>query len=75
MIPFKTRLRGILAERGIRVTEFCTDTGIDRASFFHKHNRHHRSTYMAIAYYFDMRVEDLIAGTDAVKDWYGDAGI
>lgn len=71
MIPFKTRLRGILAERDISVEQFCLDTGINRVSFFHKNVRHYRSTYMAIAYYLDMRVEDLIAGTNAVQDWYG----
>lgn len=75
MTPFKTKLRSILKERGILVTDFCLDTGIDRVSFFHKANRHHRTTYMAIAYYLDMKVEDLIKDTDAEADWYGDAGI
>ena len=75
MTPFKTKLRSILKERGILVTDFCLDTGIDRVSFFHKSNRHHRTTYMAIAYYLDMKVEDLIEDTDAEDDWYGDAGI
>jgi hypothetical protein len=27
---------------------------------------------MAIAYYLEMSVEELIEGTDAEKDWYGD---
>ena len=75
MISFKTRLRGILAQRGIYLQDFCADTGIDRVSFFHKANRHHRTTYMAIAYYLGMKVEDLIEGTDAMNDWYGDAGV
>ena len=75
MIPFKTKLREILKERGILVTDFCLDTGINRQSFFHKRNRHHRTTYMAIAYYLNMKVEDLIENTDAEDDWYGDAGI
>lgn len=75
MTPFKTKLRAILKQRGIYVTDFCLDTGIDRVSFFHKKNRHHRTTYMAIAYYLGMKVEDLIAGTDAERDWYGDTGI
>jgi hypothetical protein len=30
---------------------------------------------MAIAYYLNMDVEELIAGTDAEIDWYGDYGI
>lgn len=74
MISFKTKLRSILKERGIHVTDFCLDTGINRQSFFHKHNKHHRTTYMAIAYYLGMRVEELIEGTDAEADWYGDIG-
>ena len=71
MIPFKTRLRSILIERDISVSQFCFDTGINRVSFFNKQDRHYRSTYMAIAYYLGMRVEDLIAGTSAESDWYG----
>ena len=75
MIPFKAKLRAILKERNILVTDFCLDTGINRQSFFHKHNRHHRTTYMAIAYYLSMKVEELIDGTDAEADYYGDKGI
>ena len=71
MIPFEKRLLSILVERDITVSRFCFDTGINRVSFFHKNHSHYRSTYMAIAYYLGMRVEDLIAGTSAENDWYG----
>lgn len=78
VIPFKERVLDILDERNISRPKFCFDTGIDRANFFYRkqspHNRC-RYIYMAIAYYFDMDVEELIHGTDAELDWYGDCGI
>jgi transcriptional regulator with XRE-family HTH domain len=74
--PFKDRVRKILKQRNITVFEFTEDTGIDRGRFFHsKPNKRSRHVYMAIAYYFGMNVEELIAGTDAEFDWYGDCGI
>ena len=78
MTPFKEKLRVILKARKISLTKFHEDTGIDRANFFYRKNRTHkhcRYIYMAIAYYLSMTVEELIEGTDAEIDWYGDAGI
>lgn len=76
MIPFKTKLRQILKQRKITLLRFSEETGIDRVSFFYKgRHKHCRYIYMAIAYYLDMSVEDLIAGTDGEIDWYGDCGI
>lgn len=78
VIPFKERVLDILGERNISRPKFCFDTEIDRANFFYRKQSHHnrcRYIYMAIAYYFDMDVEELIHGTDAELDWYGDCGI
>lgn len=80
MTPFKEKLRKILKKRKIPLIRFEEDTGIDRANFFYRKgklesHKHCRYIYMAIAYYLDMDVEDLIAGTDAEIDWYGDFGI
>lgn len=74
---FKDRVRDLLYQRQIPIYKFQEDTGIDRTSFFYKRAAHKHSRYihMAIAYYFDMDVEELIAGTDAEIDWYGDLGI
>jgi transcriptional regulator with XRE-family HTH domain len=76
-VPFKARVREILEERRIPIYEFQENTGIDRTSFFYRRDAHKHCRYihMAIAYYFDMDVEELIAGTDAEIDWYGDYGI
>ena len=78
MTPFREKLRAILKARKIPLTRFDDDTGIDRANFFYRKGRqashkHCRYIYMAIAYYLDMTVEELIEGTDAEIDWYGDA--
>lgn len=76
MIPFKDRVRSILKQRKIPLTKFSDDTGIDRVNFFYKGaHKHCRYVHMAIAYYLNMDVEELIAGTDAEIDFYGDCGI
>ena len=74
---FKDRVRDLLYQRQIPIYKFQEDTGIDRTSFFYRRDAHKHCRYihMAIAYYFDMDVEELIAGTDAEIDWYGDLGI
>lgn len=75
--PFKDRVRDLLYQRQIPIYKFQEETGIERTNFFYKRDAHKHSRYihMAIAYYFDMDVEELIAGTDAEIDWYGDYGI
>lgn len=74
---FREKLRGILRERRIPITKFSDDVGLDRANFFYRKQKHKhcRYVYMAIAYYLDVDAEDLVAGTDAENDWYGDGGI
>lgn len=76
MIPFKERVRNILKQRKIPLIKFADDTGINRENFFYKNaHKHCRYIHMAIAYYLNMDVEELIAGTDAEIDFYGDCGI
>ena len=79
MISFEQRLRDILYEREIPINRFSDDTGIDKANFFYRKTRNRRKRcryiYMAIAHYLNMDVEDLIRGTDAEIDFYGDMGI
>lgn len=71
IIPFTERLKGILHERKITIGQFCFDTGIDRKGFFYKKgHKHHKVYYMAIAYYLNMTVEDLVEGTDAEEVLY-----
>lgn len=65
MIPFKTKLRNILKQRKISLTRFSEETEIDRTNFFYKDmHKHCRYVYMAIAYYLDMTLEELLEGTD-----------
>lgn len=71
MIPFKTRVRSLLAERGIPDYKFFSDTGLDRVSLFYRKRKHHRRhIYMAIAYYFGTDVDELLEGTEALDDFY-----
>ena len=68
---FIERLVAILHSRNITISQFCQDTGIYRARFFYqKGNKHRKVYYMAIAYYLNMTVENLVDGTDAMDDWY-----
>ena len=79
MISFEQRLRDILYKNDTTITQLCDDTGINRENFFYRKSRRLRKRcryiYMAIAYYLNMDVEDLIRDTDAEIDWYGDMGI
>lgn len=77
MTPFRDKVKEMLRERRISLYKFSDDTGICRENFFYSResHKHCRYIHMAIAYYFDMDVEELVEGTDAEIDWYGDAGI
>ena len=74
LIPFYERLRRLVEERGVSHQQFERDTGIARRIFYKQEKRRKmcRSTIMACAYYFDMSVEELIAGTTAENYWYGE---
>lgn len=71
MIPFGDKVRTILKSRKITTAQFEVDTGIGRRVLYRNDHRHHKSTLMAIAYYLNMTVEDLVDGTDAIDILYG----
>ena len=73
MIPLKDKVKAILKSRKIALTRFAEETGIDRVNLLYKDmHKHCRYIHMAIAYYLGMDVEELVSGTDAEIDWYGD---
>lgn len=74
MIRFREKVKAILKERKISLLRFSEETGICRENFFYGRRSHNHCRYihMAIAYYFNMKVEDLVEGTDAEIDWCGD---
>ena len=68
---FCDRLKRLLQERGISANQFEVDTGIARRILCRSYERKiRRASFMAIAYYLDMRVEDLIADSTAEDHWY-----
>ena len=70
LIPFNDKLRKLLWERNITITDFCLDLGIDRTSFFYKNHKKHRLVYYKmISIYLNMTVEELVKGTDAEDVW------
>lgn len=70
MVPFKDKVKALLKQRRIPLTQFAEETGLDRVNFFYRDmHKHCRYIHMAIAYYFGMTVEELVAGTDAEFDW------
>lgn len=71
LIPFEQRLRQILWDRNINTIQFSIDTGIARNIFYRNRHKHRRAIYMAIAYYLNMTVEELVEGTTAMDEWYG----
>ena len=70
MIPIGRKIQSILYERDISTQQFERDTGIARRIFYPRKARIHRSVLMAVAYYLEMDVEDLVEGTDAYDRWY-----
>ena len=70
MIPVGRRISDLLYNKGISTLKFEMDTGIARRILYSSKHRPHRSTLMAVAYYLEMTVEELVAGTDAEERWY-----
>lgn len=61
---FGDKLRRILYSRGISTVRFELETGIARRIFYEERPLR-QATIMAIAYYLDMEVEELVEGTNA----------
>lgn len=70
LIPFADRVRQLLKEKGISPYKFEIETGIARQFFYRKGVKTQKTTIMAIAYYLNMKVEDLVDGTTAMDFWY-----
>ena len=70
VIPLCERLRKLLDERNESIRHFEWETGMDRRIMYIYKHKYRKATLMALAYYFNMRVEDLVAGTDAEDAWY-----
>lgn len=71
MEPFRDKLKRLLQERGISANQFERETGIARRIFCESYTRKlHRSTLLAIAYFLQMDVEELVQGTTAEESWY-----
>ena len=69
MIPFREKLKRILKEKGISTRQFEIDTGICKDILYYE-RKTHKSMLMGLAYYLEMKVEDMIEGTDAEDIWY-----
>lgn len=70
MIPIGRKIQSILYERDISTQQFERDTGIARRIFYPRKARITKSLLMAVAYYLEMDVEDLVDGTDAFDCWF-----
>lgn len=72
LIPFKDRLRQILYDKNITTYKFIKDTSISSRILYDRGQKHKvsKSMLMALAYYLDMKVEDLVEGTTAMDSWY-----
>ena len=70
MIPIGQKISGLLYSRGISTNQFERDTGIARRILYPSKYKTKRVTLMAVAYYLDMTVEELVSGTDVEEHWY-----
>ena len=73
MTRFPDKVKALLRERHITLSQFEMDTGIHRRFFYYNGKRYHnprKATLMAIAYYLGMKGELLVADTDAEDIWY-----
>ena len=65
---FNDRLKQLMKEKGKSFVDMEDKIGIYNKTVWRGVKR--RSTLAAIAYYMEMRVEDMIDGTDAEDVWY-----
>lgn len=66
---FKIKLLGLLAERNESLDDMKNHIGVHRETV-HRGIKT-RPTLCAIAYHLEMKVEDLIDGTEMEEIWYG----
>ena len=72
MTRFVYRVQNLLAERNEVLNDLQRGAGVHRKTLYRGPKR--KQTIAAIAYYLNMRAEDLVAGTDAEEVWNTDTG-
>ena len=72
MTKFVYRVQNLLAERNEVLNDLQRGAGVHRKTLYRGPNR--KQTIAAIAYYLNMRAEELVAGTDAEEVWNTDTG-
>ena len=72
MTRFVYRVQNLLAERGEVLNDLQRGAGVHRKTLYRGPKR--KQTIAAIAYYLNMRAEELVAGTDAEEVWNTDTG-
>lgn len=70
MMRFLYRVQELLAERGEVLNDLQSGAGVNRKTLYRGPKR--KQTIAAIAYYLNMRAEDLVAGTDVEEVWNTD---
>ena len=72
MTKFVYRVQNLLAERNEVLNDLQRGAGVHRKTLYRGPKR--KQTIAAIAYYLNMRAEELVAGTDAEEVWNTDTG-
>jgi hypothetical protein len=72
MTRFVYRVQNLLAERNEVLNDLQRGAGVHRKTLYRGPKR--KQTIAAIAYYLNMRAEELVAGTDAEEVWNTDTG-
>lgn len=70
MMRFVYRVQNLLADRGEVLNDLQRGSGVNRATLYRGPQR--KQTIAAIAYYFGISAEELVAGTDVEEVWNQD---
>ena len=70
MTKFVYRVQNLLAERNEVLNDLQRGAGVHRKTLYRGPKR--KQTIAAIAYYLNIRAEELVAGTDAEEIWNSD---
>ena len=70
MTKFVYRVQNLLADRGEVLNDLQRGAGVHRKTLYRGPKR--KQTIATIAYYLNMRAEELVAGTDAEEIWNTD---
>jgi hypothetical protein len=70
MTRFVYRVQNLLAERNEVLNDLQRGAGVHRKTLYRGPKR--KQTIAAVAYYLNMRAEELVAGTDVEEIWNTD---